>query len=256
MRVTAVQLDVGNGPKVARRRHALDLLERARGSDLILLPEMWPVGYFGFERYRREAEPIDGPSVRALQAKARDLQASIFTGSFPERRGTSLYNTSLLIDPAGRITAQYRKIHLFGFDSAERRLLRRGRTISVSRQPWGATGIATCYDLRFPELFRRMVDEGAEFFLIASAWPQARMAAWQLFNRARAHENLAWVLACNCAGTQNGTRYAGRSVFVDPAGDVIAEAGSGEALLTAEIDVSAPRRARKFFPALRDRVLR
>ena len=256
MRVTAVQLEIRNRTKAATRRHVLALLDKARGSDLILLPEMWPVGYFAFSRYRREAETIDGPTVRALRTKARQLKAYLFTGSFVERRGARLFNTSLLLDPNGRVTATYRKIHLFGFGSAERQLLTRGRKVSVTRQPWGATGLATCYDLRFPELFRRMVDETAQFFLITSAWPQVRTEAWRLFNRARAHENLAYVLACNCAGTDNGTAYAGRSLFVGPGGEVLAEAGTGEELLTAEIDASAPRQLRERFPALGDRVLR
>ncbi len=254
MRVTAIQLEVRDRAKEATRQHVLRLMERARGSDLILLPEIWPVGYFSFSRYLREAEPVGGPTVRALQAKARDLQATIFTGSFVERRGGRFYNTSLLIDPRGAIKARYRKMHLFGFKSDERRLLTPGRRISVTRHAWGRAGLATCYDLRFPEFFRRMVDRAAEFFLIASAWPLARQEAWMLFNRARAHENLAYVLACNCAGADRGRRYAGRSVFVHPRGEVIAEAGAGEESLTAEIAPGAVRAARREFSALADRV--
>lgn len=254
MRVTAIQLRVCDRSKEATRAYVLDLLEQARGSDLILLPEMWPVGYFSFSRYVSEAEDCNGPTVRALRAKARDLKATIFSGSFVERRGSRYFNTSLLINPRGIVEACYRKIHLFGFKSDERRILSPGRRISVSRQPWGRTGLATCYDLRFPELFRRMVDREAEFFLITSAWPQARQDAWMLFNRARAHENLAYVFACNCAGIDNGRTYAGRSVFVNPRGEVIAEAGDGGELLTAEIDPGAVRDVRREFTALSDRV--
>lgn len=254
MRITAIQLEVRDRSKEATREHVLGLLERARGSQLILLPEMWPVGYFSFSRYVREAEPGNGPTVRALQAKARDLEATLFTGSFVERRGGLFYNTSLLIDPRGVIVARYRKIHLFGFKSDERRILTPGRRISVTTQAWGRTGLATCYDLRFPEFFRRMIDQDAEFFLITSAWPQVRQEAWMLFNRARAHENLAYVFACNCAGADHGRRYAGRSVFVNPHGEVIAEAGDGEELLTAEIEPGAVRAARSEFSALTDRV--
>jgi len=254
MRVTAIQLEVSDRSREATRAHVLGLLDRARGSDLILLPELWPIGYFSFSRYAREAESENGPTVRALRAKARELRATISTGSFIERRRGRLYNTSLLIDPRGAIKARYRKIHLFGFKSDERRILTPGHRLSVTRQPWGRTGLATCYDLRFPEFFRRMVDRDTEFFLVASAWPQVRQEAWILFNQARAHENLAYVLACNCAGTDHGRTYAGRSVFVDPRGAVIAEAGVGEELLTAEIDPKAVRAARREFSALSDRV--
>ncbi len=254
MRVTAIQLRVRNRSKEATLEHVLQLLDQARGSDLILLPEIWPVGYFSFSRYVSESESCNGRTVRLLRAKARALKAAIFSGSFVERRGSRFYNTSLLINPRGLIEARYRKIHLFGFKSDERRILTPGRRISVTSQTWGMTGLATCYDLRFPEFFRKMVDRKAEFFLITSAWPQARQEAWTLFNRARAHENLAYVFACNCAGTDNGRTYAGRSVFVNPRGEVIAEAGDGEELLTAEVDPGAVRAIRREFTALTDRV--
>ncbi|MBP8256797.1 MAG: carbon-nitrogen family hydrolase [Opitutaceae bacterium] len=256
MRVTAFQLEIRDRPKSETRQHLQRLLERARGSDLILLPEIWPIGYFAFSRYRSEAEHSVGPTVRFLQSQARALRANLFAGSFVERRRDRLYNTSLLIDASGSIRARYRKIHLFGYRSEERRILTAGRRLSVTSQPWGRTGLATCYDLRFPEFFRRMVDRGAEFFLVASAWPKARLDAWRLFNRSRAHENLAFVLACNCAGTDQGQRYAGHSMFVDPRGEVLAEAGDGEELLTADIDPRAVRSFRREFSALADRVFR
>jgi predicted amidohydrolase len=101
-----------------------------------------------------------------------------------------------------------------------------------------------------------MMGRGAECFLVTSAWPQARVEAWRLFNRARAHENLAHVLACNCAGTDHDVPYAGHSMFVAPTGEVLAEAGTGEELLTAEIDITASRQLRDRFPALSDRVFR
>lgn len=256
MRVTAIQLEVRDRTKAATRAHVQQLLERARGSDLILLPEIWPVGYFSFSRYRSEAESGAGSTVQFLKAQARALKATLFAGSFVERRGNRYSNTSLLIDAKGTVRARYRKIHLFGYKSDERRILTAGRRISVTSQPWGRTGLATCYDLRFPEFFRRMLDRGAEFFLVTSAWPKERLEAWRLFNRARAHENLAYVLACNCSGTDQGRQYAGHSMFVDPRGQVIAEAGDGEELLTADIDPRAVRTFRREFSALADRVFK
>jgi predicted amidohydrolase len=101
-----------------------------------------------------------------------------------------------------------------------------------------------------------MVDRGAEIFLIPSAWPLARIEAWRLFNRARAHENLAFLLSCNCAGENAGKRYGGHSMIVDPWGQVRAEGGEGGEIVTAEIDVSEAAKARKEFPALADRVFR
>src|SRR5437764_608228 len=162
MRVTSIQLEIQDRPRAETLDHVLALLDRARGSDLILLPELWPCGYFAFERYRGESEPVDGPTVAALAARARELVAFIFIGSFVERDGDRLYNTCILLDSDGLVVARYRKIHLFGFQSEEPRLLRAGDEVVVATTPWGRVGLSLCYDLRFPELYRRMIDQGAE----------------------------------------------------------------------------------------------
>lgn len=99
-----------------------------------------------------------------------------------------------------------------------------------------------------------MLDQGARFFLIASAWPMARIEAWELFCRARAHENLAFLLACNCAGSDQGLQYAGASQIVDPYGQVLAKGGQDGAMIAAEINPEIVEQARNEFPALEDRV--
>ena len=92
-------------------------------------------------------------------------------------------------------------------------------------------------------------------FLVVSAWPHARLDAWRLFNRARAHENLAFLFSCNCAGANEGTQYAGHSMFVDPLGAVLAEGGADECFVSAEVDMGLVESTRMEFPALADRVL-
>jgi predicted amidohydrolase len=256
MRVTSIQVESAERTAADALEHVLGLIERARGSDLILLPELWPCGYFAFSRYAEASEPVDGPLVQALAAKARAISANLFTGSFVERAEGRLFNTCLLINSAGEVVARYRKIHLFGYQSEERRLLERGRDVVVKDMPWGRISCAICYDLRFPELFRQMIDLGAELFLIASAWPAARLEPWLLLNRARALENQAFVFACNGAGSSGGVRLGGHSLFVDPSGRVIAEAGEGEELLSADIDLGIVKDVRREFPALQDRVVR
>ena len=169
-------------------------------------------------------------------------------------RKDHLYNAALLLGPDGEILAQYRKIHLFGYQSEERRLLTAGETPVVADLPWGKSGITTCYDLRFPELYRLMVDQGATFFLVPSAWPMARLEAWRLFNRSRAHENLAFLISCNCAGGGKETPFAGHSMIVDPAGTIVAEGSESGCFVTAEIDPERVLTVRKEFSALNDRV--
>ncbi len=256
MKVSSIQLEVTGRPKDDNVQHALDILDGLPGSDLILLPEIWPCGYFSFDRYEAESEPIDGPTVKAFAQKAVERKCHILMGSFVENDRGNIHNTALLLDPKGNPIARYRKIHLFGYQSAERDILTAGRDVVVADTPWGLSGFSTCYDLRFPELFRLMTDRGVTVFLIPSAWPMARLDAWRLFNRARAHENLAYLISCNCAGTNAGTQYAGHSMMVDPMGQVVAEGGEKEEVVTAEIDPALVASVRKEFSFLDNRVFR
>jgi predicted amidohydrolase len=255
MRVTCLQLEIRDRPKSETLDRALGLLDRARGSDLILLPELWTCGYFAFDRYEADSEPLDGPSSRALRRKAEEIGAHVLAGSFVEREGDELFNTSLLIDARGNIAARYRKMHLFGYQSEERTRLSPGDAVVRASTPWGTAGLSTCYDLRFPELYRRMIDDGTEFFLVTAAWPAARREPWILLNRARALENQAFVFACNGAGESRGVALGGRSLLVDPRGNVIAEGGDGEGLVSADVDIETVRAFRREFPALQDRRL-
>jgi predicted amidohydrolase len=256
MKVSCIQLEIVDRSKEKNIRHALGLLDHVPPSDLILLPEIWPSGYFSFDRYQSESESVDGPTVEIFRKQARERKCCILMGSFVENDGGQIYNTALLLGPEGNTVACYRKIHLFGYQSDERTILTSGRDVVVVDTPWGKSGFSTCYDLRFPELFRLMVDGGAKFFLIPSAWPMARLEAWRLFNRARAHENLAYLISCNCAGKNVGTQYAGHSMIVDPLGQVIAEGGEKEEVVTAEIDPGLVDSTREEFSFLDNRVFR
>jgi predicted amidohydrolase len=242
-------------PKDETVAHALNLVDQAFESDLILLPEIWPCGFFSFDRYRDDSESLEGPTVTAFKQKARIHKTHILMGSLVENQDPHFYNTSIFINPAGEIAACYRKIHLFGYQSEETRILTPGQEVVVTDTPWGGCGFSTCYDLRFPELFRRMVDQGAKFFLIASAWPHVRLEAWKLFNRARAHENLAFLISCNAAGYNGGKQYAGNSMIVDPQGQIVAQGGEQEELVSAEIDPGMVDAVRQDFGVLEDRVL-
>ena len=119
----------------------------------------------------------------------------------------------------------------------------------------GKIGMSTCYDLRFPELFRRMVDKGAELFLVTSGWPYPRLEHWLMFNRIRAIENTAFLVSSNCVGINRGARFCGHSMMVDPWGVIVTSGGDEECILQAEIDLKKVETTRKEFPALSDRVL-
>ena len=165
------------------------------------------------------------------------------------------YNTAVLIGPNGDIRATYRKVHLFGFSGGETTLMTAGDDLVVVDTPLGPTGLATCYDLRFPEMFRQLVDRGAQSFLVASGWPTRRIEHWRILARARAIENQAWMLACNEVGSHAGVVLGGNSMIVDPWGAIVAEGDSSECVVSAELDPEYVTETRQIFPVLADRKL-
>lgn len=225
----------------------------ARGGELIVLPEIWNVGYFAFDQYREAAEPIDGPTMQRLQGLAAELDVYLHTGSIVEVDGGDYYNTSALIDPDGEVLDTYRKIHLFGYDSREQQLLTPGERVTAIETQFGTVGLTTCYDLRFPALYRALLEAGVDLMLVCSAWPQARLDHWQLLTRTRALESQVMLAAANLAGTNAGVELAGRSCIVDPTGVPVADAGTGTGTVLAEFDPSAVAAAREEFPVLDDR---
>ena len=259
MKIATIQLAVNDKESLAQRlANVEDIFEEIAASaqrpDLILLPEIWGCGFFDFDDYEHCAEPLDGRTFTMLSHWAKQLQCWKLGGSIIERRGGKLHNTSLLVDRTGALVGIYRKMHLFGYESYEQKILTRGEEPTVLDTEFGKIGLSTCYDLRFPEQYRAMVDRGAELLLVVSAWPEARLVHWRIFNQVRAVENQCWVVSCNCAGVQKGSRYAGHSMTVDPAGVITAEAGDDECIQWSEIDLTAVDVMRDVFPALADRV--
>jgi len=257
MRIHAVQLATDlSEPQPARVERAMALLRAQRGADVVVLPELWVQGGFAFRTFAETAEPLDGPIVGALSAAARDLGGWLHGGSIVERADDGrLYNCSLLFQPDGTLAATYRKIHLFGFSGGETTVLTAGTEVVTADVEGVTMALGTCYDLRFPELFRRYVDRGAEVFLLPAAWPTPRIGHWSLLARARAVEDQAYVVACNGTGEQDGLRLGGRSAVVDPWGVVLAEAGDDEQVLVVEIDPALVAKTRADFPVLADRRL-
>ncbi|HUL31847.1 MAG TPA: nitrilase-related carbon-nitrogen hydrolase, partial [Thermodesulfobacteriota bacterium] len=144
----------------------------------------------------------------------------------------------------------------FSYESEEAEILTPGTSITVISTGLGNFGLATCYDLRFPELFRKMIDGGAEFFLISSAWPASRLEHWVLLNRTRALENLSCLISSNGVGIDRGTKFIGHSLVVDPWGEIMARGNDEEGVVWGEVNRDIVLKARSEFPALKDRVFR
>ncbi|WP_221348411.1 carbon-nitrogen family hydrolase [Streptomyces beigongshangae] len=270
MRASLLQIAVDEAEPVdVRRQRVASLVRQQTDSDLVILPELWTTGAFAFESFDTGAEPLEGPTYEVMAKAASDAGVWLHAGSIPERvapdgaadggaaggSAGALFNTSLVFSPSGELAASYRKIHRFGFDKGEAVLMGAGSELVTVRLPETTLGLTTCYDLRFPELFRGLVDAGAETLVVCAGWPERRRSHWTLLARARAVEDQSFVLACGTAGTHAGVPQAGHSIVVDPWGEVLAEAGAGEEVLTVEFDPGRVGATREQFPALKDRVL-
>ena len=255
MRVALLQIASPDDESFAGRRARVDAIIRSEGglteTDLLVLPELWVAGAFRYDQFVAAAEPFEGPTLDLASSWAMDLDLYVHAGSFVEAEGDHRYNTSVVVSPAGEVILKYRKVHPFG--RAEARLLSGGDQLAIGRIGDIEVGLATCYDLRFPELFRSIVDAGAIATVVASGWPTARAEHWQLFTSARAVEDQMYVFGCNAVGNQAGTELAGLSRVVDPWGTVIVEADAEEGFSYADIDTNLPSQVRERFPALADR---
>lgn len=258
--VAAVQMQ--SGPDLAANLARAEVLVRtgaARGAQLIVLPEV-----FAWRGLRTDEgtvpSPIPGPISDFLSRLAAELQVILVGGSFLERspQAGRSYNTSLLIDAGGTIRATYRKMHLFDVDLPGRVTVREsdgrvpGTDVVAAATELGTIGMSICYDLRFPELYRRLAAAGATILTIPSAFTAHTGAAhWEPLLRARAIENQAYVIAANQTGTSpHGFADYGHSMIVDPWGTVVAHAGDAEDVITAEIDADHLTRIREEMPCL------
>lgn len=255
MKIAMVQVESPSTETVSRRRDRVaQMVADARGADLIVLPELWAPGYFSFEAYPDLAQPLDGETVSAGREWAQELNCFLQLGSVLERSPDGrLHNTAVLIDPSGELVHTYRKIHVFGYKSREAELIAPGSGVSAVTTPFGSIGTTTCYDLRFPELWRLLVDAGSQIVVTPAAWPAARREHWQLFTSCRAVEEQVLLIACNAVGIQNGVELAGRSRVVDPWGHVLAEAGTDESVTLVDVDPGIVNEVRREFPVLSDR---
>jgi predicted amidohydrolase len=269
MKVALVQLAYGDDESVADRvDRVAGLVRQQRGHDLVVLPELWAAGGFAYETWESRADTPQGAIAAAMSGAARDAGVTLHAGSIVETssdgttgpEGKDLWNTSLVFGPDGALLASYRKIHRFGFGEGEPRLMEAGELVVTTDLPDGeggtvTAGLSTCYDLRFPELYRAQLDAGAKVFVIPAAWPRRRVSHWTLLAHARAIENQCVVIAVNTAGTHAGHEMGGHSQVVMPTGDALVVAGLGEEIVSVDVDLSEVDRWRAAFPVLADRRL-
>ena len=249
LRVALLQLDYPAGEtKSERVARVTGVISDAPDADLLVLPELWDVGYFAFDTYEREAEALSSGPLRVLGDRASARGSTLVAGSVLERAGGDLFNTIGVVGPDGAHLGRYRKMHLFGHESEEAQRLSAGDETVVVRTQIGQLGLATCFDLRFPEQFAAMRSDGADLFVVPAAWPAARAEHWRVLVQARAIETQTPLVAVNGVGPCVGVDLAGSSLVVDARGTVLLEAGTTPGWHVTEIDLADTAAWRREFP--------
>ncbi len=252
LKISLAQMDVHLGEPEENLQQATAYAAEAaqQGSQLLLLPELWGSGY-ALERAAELSAPL-GEGLFAQSALLARRYHLAIGGSLLERTPQGIYNTFALYDAEGTLLTAYRKIHRFGL-MEEDRYLQAGEAPKIAKTPWGQAGLAVCYDLRFPELFRTYALEDVTLMLLVAEWPLARLTHWRTLLRARAIENQCFVAAVNRVGESKGETFGGHSVVLTPWGESLVEGDTTSTLLTAELDLREVASARQRLPALQDR---
>ena len=266
MRVSVVQMESGvdKARNIAEMLRLLKAAVSKDGTDLAVFPEMAACLSGDVEVMKRNAESVDGPLVQTLQEAARNHSVNIVLGSFLERSGESLFNTSLLLSRGGDIVARYRKMHRFdvtipnGTSYLESALLEGGKEIVTGQIDGVTLGLSICYDLRFPALFAKLVQKGAQVIVLPASFTfQTGADHWEILVRARAIETQCYVVAAGQTGSFDGGKYMafGHSMIVDPWGGIVAQASNKIGHASASLDFDYLRAVRERMPVQEHDVL-
>lgn len=251
MRVALCQLDCVWEDKAANLARVRALLDAPPPpGSLLVLPEMFATG-FSMNTTATAEPPETGETEQFLRALAAETQCAVLAGVVTQAPGQPPRNQAVAWAPDGRELARYTKQRPFSLAGEGAHYPGGGATVVFE---WGGFRIApfVCYDLRFPELFRAAVQQGADLLTVIASWPARRLTHWLTLLQARAIENQACVIGVNRCGRDSHFSYAGRSVAIDPQGCIRADAGSEEGVTLAEFDPAWAARWREEFPALRD----
>jgi len=252
LKVALAQMKVTLGRPEENFRRARGFISDAAadGANLVLFPELWASGY-DLPSARAHASQLNQGAFAEVSKLAREFGVFV-CGSLLEARDGKCFNTQAVFTPEGHLLASYSKTHLFGL-MHEPEYLAPGNELQLASLPWGKAGMAVCYDLRFPEMFRAYAIGGAHLILLSAEWPHPRLEHWRTLLRARAIENQVFVAAANCVGEGNGNVFFGHSMVVDPWGEITVEGDENESLLMAELDLSRVDQTRSRFPFFADR---
>src|ERR1700726_414929 len=256
MRIAAAQISCAIGDLAANVLKIREYAERAKASaaDLVVFPEMTDTGYSMPVIQKSASQWNDGP-VPEIQKMAKQISITIVCG-VSERDDSSVYNSQIVVDQTGTIVTKYRKVHLFGAPpNDETKCFAPGKDLAHFASGELRFGLSICYDLRFPELYRKLaLKNNVNAFVVSSAWPMARIHHFHNLALARAIENQCYVVAVNRVGTDDGVTHCGSSAIIDPYGSPIAQASPDrEELLQAELSADVVTSVRSRINILADR---
>lgn len=254
-RVACAQMDIALGNKDVNLDSAVRMVKEAanRGVDLIVLPELFTTGYC-LDKAESLAEQPKGHSIELLRDLAGRFRIFIVAGSLLEKRGTQIFNTSHLIGKDGKLLGHYDKVHLFP-PFQEHHYLTAGSGASIFKTELGLFGVIICFDLRFPEITRRLTLNGAQVLFCPAEFPAERIAVWATLLRARAIENQVFMVGCNRVGSDGENLFGGRSAIINPEGITLAQADDTPQLIEATIkldEIDVVRKKMPVFKYIRD----
>lgn len=255
LRLALLQMHINAGNPEANFAKLAGMLEEAVSQtdkpDVIMFPEMWNTGYALTEI--QSIADRNGERTKAFLSEfSKKHQVHIIGGSIAELKEDKVLNTVYVFDRDGNVAADYSKIHLFRLMEEEKYLAAGDKLGKLEIEGAGA-GMMICYDIRFPELARKLALEGAKLLFVPAEWPHPRLHHWRTLLTARAIENQMFVIACNRMGSSGDTHFFGHSLVLDPWGETIAEAGEEETILYADIDLALVDAVRSKIPVFEDR---
>lgn len=254
IKVSLLQMNIIPGHPKENRENAVQLINQIalQSPDIVVLPEMWTTAY-QLEGIADICDKVGLPTNDMLAAIAKEKNINIVAGSYASLEEGKVFNTAYIFDRSGNNIAKYQKIHLFKL-MEEHKYIESGPSHCIFMLEGIKCGIIICYDLRFPELARKLALEGIKLLFVPAQWPAARLDHWITLLKARAIENQIFVVAVNRAGEHPSSEFQGGSMVINPWGEIIAQGDYKEQIISAELDFSLIDQAKMKIDILGDRV--
>jgi len=252
-RAACAQMDIAFGNKEANLETVAKMVKEAAENqvDLILLPELFQTGYC-LDKADLLAEPPKGHTVELLRDLAGRFRIFIVAGSILEKRDQGIFNTCHFIGKDGKLLGSYDKMHLFPpFD--ENRYLTAGSNASIFKTGLGLFGAMICFDIRFPELARKLALNGVQVIFCPAEFPAERTSVWATLLRARAIENQVFIVGCNRVGSDGKHQFGGHSAIIHPTGRALAQATASPQLIEATLRLDELKQVREELPVFKYR---